>query len=246
MARKRKTSTEEPVSNNLPLGARLRSQRIAMGLSLDDAAKASGVRTEFLSALERHDLAALPTVGYGLGYVRAYARTLGLDTEQSVVDFKRDSAVPFDLNRANQPHFVPSQRVRLPRGTIPALGVVMAVIALGAWYGVQLEAATSPVPAETVSTFDPNADANAAPVPDSVLTLRTTAPSWVSIRNEQGQLIVNRVFVTGDIWQTDVGQLFTLDVRDAGAVEYYIGETPRGSFGTPGTPRRDIDLSALR
>ncbi|MGB3456631.1 MAG: helix-turn-helix transcriptional regulator, partial [Litorimonas sp.] len=77
----RKAGAQPVQADTPPLGARLRSQRVAMGLSLEDAARRSGVRPEFISALERHDLAALPTVGYGLGYVRAYARVLGLDTE---------------------------------------------------------------------------------------------------------------------------------------------------------------------
>ncbi len=215
-----------------------------MNLSLEEASGRSGVRSEFLLALEQHDLDALPTVGYGLGYVRAYARVLGLDTDQAVADFKRDSAVPFDLDRPDQPHFVPKTRVRLPRGSIPALGVVVAVVMLGTWYGVQLETAAAPS-TDTVGS-DPSNVASAAPLPDTVLTVRATAPSWVSIQDPRGRRIVNRVFVTGESWQMDRGQPYVLDVRDSGAVELLIGERSLGPLGTPGTPMNDIDLSAIR
>lgn len=240
MAPKRRTYSDTP-----PLGARLRSQRVAMGLSLEEASERSGVRPEFISALERHDLTALPTIGYGLGYVRAYARVLGLDTQQAVADFKRDSAVPFDLNRPDQPHFVPSRRMRLPRGSVPALGVVAAVVMLGAWYGVQLDTVAAPAP-DAVMRFDPEATEAAAPVPDTVLTLRTTAPSWISIRDPRGDRVINRVFVTGESWQMEVGRAYRLDVRDSGAVEIRVGETSLGPLGTPGTPMEDVDLSQIR
>lgn len=229
---------------NLPLGVRLRAQRMALGWSLDDAAKRCGVGRDFLSALERHDLSSLPTIGYGLGYVRAYARALGLNADQAVTDFKHDSAVPADLARRDQPHFVPKRRVRLPRGTVPALGVVAAVVLLGTWYGVQLETVASPGPA--VLAFDPDQIEAAAPTPDNILTVRTTSPSWISIRDATGRLSVNRVFVTGETWQAEVGQGFTLDVRDAGAVELYIGETNRGPLGAAGTPLKGVDLSVIR
>ncbi|MGB6231308.1 MAG: helix-turn-helix domain-containing protein, partial [Litorimonas sp.] len=120
---------------SLPLGGRLRAQRKALGWTMEDAAKRSGVRAEYLLALENHDLEALPTVGYGLGYVRAYARALGLDAQASVADFKRDSEMPRNLGRPSKPHFVPKRRVRLPRGSVPALGALAAMVMLGTWYG---------------------------------------------------------------------------------------------------------------
>lgn len=238
-------ATKDPTDQNtLPLGARLRAQRLALGWSLEDASKKCGVGRDFLGALERHDLCALPTIGYGLGYVRAYARVLGLDTTQSVKDFKRDSAVPFDLDRRDQPHFVPKRKVRLPSGTVPALSVVAAVVMLGTWYGVQLDTVASPGPA--VVAFDPDHIEAAAPTPDNILTVRTTSPSWISIRDARGRLTVNRVFVTGETWQAEVGQAYTLDVRDAGAVEFYVGEISRGALGTKGVPLKGVDLSIIR
>lgn len=234
----------ETIARSTPLGERLKATRNDKGWSLDEAARQCGVRREFLSALERHDLAALPTVGYGLGYVRAYARVLGLDTGQAVADFKRDSEVPEDLNRPDSPHFVPKRRIRLPRGSVPALGAVACVVMLGAWYGVQLDTVASPDTATVM--IDPNTVEDSAPTPDTVLTLRTTAPSWISIRDARGRRIINRVFITGESWQMDVGSAYTVDVRDAGAVELLIGETSLGALGPQGEPLSDLNLATIR
>lgn len=227
-----------------PLGARLRGKRIALGWTLEEASTRCGVGRDFLGALERHDLSALPTIGYGLGYVRAYARALGLNTEQCVADFKHDSADAYEFDRPDQPHFVPKRRVRLPSGTVPALGVVAAAVMLGTWYGVQLD--TVAAPGVAVAAYDPDLVEAAAPTPDNILTLRTTSPSWISIRDARGRLTVNRVFVTGETWQAEVGQSFTLDVRDAGAVELYIGEAARGALGDKGVPLKGVNLSLIR
>ena len=245
-----KSSKTPPSSNSqarptLPLGGRLRAQRKALGWSLEDASRRCSVQVDYIRALETHDLDALPTVGYGLGYVRAYARVLGLDAEQSVADFKRDSEVPRDLGRPSLPHFVPTRRIRLPRGSVPALGVLGAVVMLGVWYGVQLDTVAAPSPTQIV-TPDASSVEPAAPTPDTVLTLRTTAPSWVTIRDPRGRMIINRVFVTGETWQTDVGQGYTVDVRDSGAVELLIGDTSRGTLGNPGEPLRGLDLATVR
>ncbi|GLQ21078.1 hypothetical protein GCM10007854_20330 [Algimonas porphyrae] len=203
------------------------------------------MRADYLAALERHNLDALPTVGYGLGYVRAYARALGLDEAASVADFKRDSAVPKNLFRRDTPHFVPTRQLRLPRGSVPALGVIAAVVMLGAWYGVQLDTVAAPSPVMT-APFDPDATQDAQPVPDTILTLRTTAPSWVTIRDPRGRLVANRVFVTGESWQMEVGRDYRVDVRDGGAVEILIGERTLGPVGEAGVPRRDLALGTLR
>ncbi|MGB3457177.1 MAG: DUF4115 domain-containing protein, partial [Litorimonas sp.] len=79
-----------------------------------------------------------------------------------------------------------------------------------------------------------------------VLSLRVTAPSWIGIRDARDRRIVNRVFVTGESWQMELGDPFTAEVRDAGAVEVWIGETMLGPLGPEGEPRSGIDLSQFR
>ena len=115
---------------------------------------------------------------------------------------------------------------------------------LGTWYGVQLE--TVATPGQAAVAFDPDQVEDAAPTPDNILTVRASAPSWISIRDPRGRLAVNRVFVTGETWQAEVGQNYMLSVRDAGAVELFVGEASRGPLGDAGTPRNDIDLSVIR
>lgn len=242
-----------PANSNSPaaprgVGARLRAQRDALGWTLAEATERSGVKGEHIVAIERGRTDTLPPVGYVLGYVRAYANVLGLDAPSLVADYKRELAGAPARRPRGVPHFVPDRRLRLPRGTLPALSVVAAMSLLGAWYGVQLDTRDAPAPAPAPQTpLRPAPDA--APieaVPDSVVTLRATAPSWVSIRDARGRLVVNRVFVTDEQWQAERGEPFTVSVRDGGAVELRVGSRSLGPLGRPGEPVADFALGAVQ
>ena len=237
-------STPEPNSARTT-GARLRAQRDALGLTVSELSRRSGVRPEFITAIERGEAEHLPTTGYALGYVRSLSRELGLDADAMVASYKHEAEGRPARRPRGIPHFVEQRRIRLPRGSVPALGVVAAVVMLGAFYGTQLDTVAAPAPG-TVPVPTLGEDTAALVVPDSVLTLQATAPSWVSIRNADGKLIANRVFVTGERWQAQTGQDFTVSVRDGGAVELLVGTRSLGPLGEPGEPVADFALSGVR
>jgi transcriptional regulator with XRE-family HTH domain len=60
------------------LGERLRLQRESRGLTLDAVALATKIKVSLLADLERNDLSRWPDGIYGRGFLRAYARAIGL------------------------------------------------------------------------------------------------------------------------------------------------------------------------
>ncbi len=62
-------------------GDLLRRAREARGLALEGVADATRIARRHLDALERSDLDALPPGPFGKGYVRTYAKVLGIDPE---------------------------------------------------------------------------------------------------------------------------------------------------------------------
>jgi cytoskeleton protein RodZ len=70
------------------IGEQLRAQREARGESLRDVENATKIRTRYLTALEADDFATLPAEVYALGFLRSYARHLGLDAEGLVRDWR--------------------------------------------------------------------------------------------------------------------------------------------------------------
>ncbi len=123
------------------VGERLQREREMRGITLEEIAEATKIGTRSLRALELEEFDTLPGGIFNKGFVRAYARFLGIDEEQAVADYmaaNRDAELAF---AAQQP-IVPTTEV--PRDTAPAaagaswrialLIVLLAAISAGGWY----------------------------------------------------------------------------------------------------------------
>lgn len=68
-------------------GERLRRERELRGIKLEEIAEATKIGVRYLRALEDEDLPRLPGGIFSRGFVRAYAKYLGIDEEQAIADF---------------------------------------------------------------------------------------------------------------------------------------------------------------
>ena len=68
-------------------GDRLRREREMRGVSLDDIAEATKIGTRSLRALEEEHFELLPGGIFNKGFVRAYAKYLGLNEDEAVADY---------------------------------------------------------------------------------------------------------------------------------------------------------------
>lgn len=71
----------------MALGERLRREREARGITLEEIAKATKIGSRSLRALEEEDFGKLPGGIFNKGFVRAYAQYLGIDAEDAVADY---------------------------------------------------------------------------------------------------------------------------------------------------------------
>lgn len=90
------TSEEPPaqeaaIDGALSIGAALHGVRKRQGRTLQDLSDATKIKRSYLEALEEMRLDELPSRPFTIGYVRAYARALGLDGEAAVERFKLDA-----------------------------------------------------------------------------------------------------------------------------------------------------------
>jgi hypothetical protein len=112
------------------LGEGLRAAREASMRSLEQLADLTRVRAEYLKALEENAWSLLPSRPFTLGYVRAYARALGVDEEAAVDRFKAES--PDQSDKLQAP--VGSELEDVKKRSPWLLGVVgVAVVAVVAW-----------------------------------------------------------------------------------------------------------------
>ncbi|MFQ5702361.1 MAG: helix-turn-helix domain-containing protein, partial [Acidobacteriota bacterium] len=65
-------------------GEELRRERELRDISLKEISEATKISTRFLQALEEDDFAILPGGIFNRGFIRAYARFIGIDGEEMV------------------------------------------------------------------------------------------------------------------------------------------------------------------
>lgn len=73
------------------LGDELRGERASLGKSLLDVQRELRIKASHIDAIENSDPAGIPHAGYVPGYVRAYARYLGLDEAEVLRRFCEES-----------------------------------------------------------------------------------------------------------------------------------------------------------
>ncbi len=73
------------------LGDVMRGERATMGKSLLDVQRELRIKANYIAAIENADPDAFDTPGFIAGYVRSYARYLGMDPDQTFAAFCRES-----------------------------------------------------------------------------------------------------------------------------------------------------------
>lgn len=115
------------------LGEELRDARMALGLSIEDVAASLRIRRVYLHALEEGRARDLPAPAYAVGFVRSYARALGLDHDEIVRRFREgaSTAVPRKTDLVF-PEPVPERGV--PAGALVLAGAVVVIGAYVGWW----------------------------------------------------------------------------------------------------------------
>jgi len=155
-----------PMVDSAPtLGAALRASREFQGLDLEDLAQSTRIRKNYLSALEDMRLEDLPSRPFTLGYVRSYAKALGLDPEAAVARFRMDAPEEDQALRAP----VGVRRERDPRLSLFVGAGVIVVIGVVAWnvaqHQINLDSLGKPAPTQIAQS-----SAKVAPPPSAAPT----------------------------------------------------------------------------
>ena len=118
-------------------GDRMRREREMRGVTLEEISESTKISKRALQALEEEDFDLLPGGIFNKGFVRAYARFLGIDEEQAVADFlavNNEQQVPEDKfplelrEKEDQPPLNPKRSL----GPV-ILALLLLVAVAGAW-----------------------------------------------------------------------------------------------------------------
>jgi cytoskeletal protein RodZ len=250
-------------------GESLRREREVRGVSLQEIAAATKIGTRMLQAIEEDRLDQLPQGLFVRGFVREYARFLGLDEQKILTELSFHTApLPEALPvREDQERRVSSRlAARLANGGLIA-GVVIAVAALilspkfstrGGTTEPQAEASSASSSAEAGqgqevagASFSKNrgssltAEAQTAPsvLPQPLqLTLTATEDCWIGL-DVGGDRVENRVLKKGESFSISARQNASLAVGNAGGLLVAIDSGPARPLGNRGEVKRNIVLS---
>lgn len=115
------------------VGAGLREVRERLGWKLPDMAESLRIRPEFLEAIEAGDLGALPGAAYRTGFVRTYARSLGLDPDEILRRFRAEGGL-HETVKPEMRFIAPVPDSGVPKGAAVMVGVVLLLAGYGLWY----------------------------------------------------------------------------------------------------------------
>jgi cytoskeletal protein RodZ len=232
------------------LGEEFRSAREARGLTLSDVAEQIHIRSVYLNAIENEDWKSIGAPVYVRGFIRTYARFLGLDAEAAVARFNQ--TVPAERQSAS----VTASSLDeddAPRPSLWAIvGIVLAVALVGfvGWEywqythggGAPIAAATpapQPAPSETVRAASPAAAASAgpgaaSPVPGRPhqLEIRLTQRSWLRVAID-GTTQLEGIFPAGTT-RTFTGKVADVRAGNAGGVVIGLNGRPPAPMGKEG------------
>lgn len=231
------------------LGEEFRSAREARGLTLSDVAEQIHIRSVYLNAIENEDWTAIGAPVYVRGFIRTYARFLGLDAEAAVAQFNRTvpaerTVVPSAVTADDRPGRGPSIWV--------LLGGAVAVLLVGFvgyeyWMYAQ---GTAPIAAVTAGSPQPSRGAAgsespapgapAAKTPAPVATralhhqiaIRLTQRSWLRVTVD-GKTQLEGIYPAGTA-RTFTGSVADVRAGNAGGVVTIVDGRPAPRLGDDG------------
>lgn len=114
------------------VAAELRRAREDLGRDLVRIAGDLKIRRVYLEAIEEGRFDDLPGTTYAVGFVRAYADHLGLDSIEIVCRFKDEVE---GVNERHQLVFpTPAPESKIPSGAVLLISVLLIALAYGGWY----------------------------------------------------------------------------------------------------------------
>lgn len=249
----------------MSIGDDLRNARRSRGMTIERLALLTKISPTVLRALEADDVAALPGWVFVRGFLKSYAREVGLDPDKIVAAFLAQHAPAEEPGEesAPKPSVFHVESVREPIDVEPSrdLGqmLTVAVIVIGAvaYLGLHNHVSTpaaaasrpaaSPVaasPAAEVSVVSDTAVATAgstasqavaAETADLTLRLTATGECWISATVD-AEPRVQRLMNAGDHETIAARDNVILRVGDPASLQWSINGAPARTLGEPGRP----------
>lgn len=152
-------NTEELDIDIDDIGTILKSSRLKSKKSLEEISSELCIRKIYLIALEEGDYETLPPIPYGVGYVRTYARYLGLNPERAVKLYKSASQTEEQNNENEEQEKAEVNKIS---GKHIVVGIISLLAIYAAWSFYSNMNATQTLPTQSIEEKNTNVEENMA------------------------------------------------------------------------------------
>lgn len=239
------------------VGDRLEAARAQQQLTLEDVAARTRIPRRHLQAIETGDYSGLPAPTYSAGFVKTYARLLGLDGQKLSEEFRGEMGVANVTQSAPAP-YEPADPRRTPPAGLALLAMLFAVVVgLGYlyWRGSSDQAselaargpdpiAAIPAAAVTAPPVALAPTAAAAPTAGAPIVIGATRDVWIKV-SDSGKTLFMGVMKTGDHFAlpAEVSDPLLTTGRP-GSTTITVGATPIPAVGDPDRIAKNVSLKA--
>ncbi|MGH9382322.1 MAG: RodZ domain-containing protein [Thermoanaerobaculia bacterium] len=255
---------QEAAQARAAFGQWLRQQRAVRDIELDEVARATKVSIRYLEALEGGRFELLPAPVFARGFLREYARYVGLDADEAVNSY----LTALQLGGAEE---APRSEVAAPerRRLAAAIGIVvgLALVVIGIWWWLNRHQASErqTVPASsgqaalprnalpaagesppsrqrTRSAAEPTQAPEEASTAPLVVTLDFRAGSWVEAEVD-GQPMVSEERLQGESLTLQAQRRVLLSLDRPQAVDVLVNGEPVTIAPGPDGAVRDHEIA---
>jgi cytoskeleton protein RodZ len=219
---------------SLTLGEKLRQAREERGISISEVAEQTRISPHYLDLIENDDYRTLPGGIFNKGFVKSYAKYVGIDEQEALQDYASlvatQEGIPSDDPKTYKPEVLTDDRAS--SSMLPTIIFAAIILGLMAWgifalvNYIQNQPSQPAANTNTANTNTANANVNAANT--------NTAPAVTAINEIKVEIkpLVDRInissVVDGKKLSEDVLQTApkTYTGQQSVRISYYRGFTP--------------------
>lgn len=234
------------------LGEYLIRVRKTCGYSLEDAAMVTRVNIRYLEAMENDDIGKLPGDTFFQGFVRSYAKFLGITEEEinkKINETRKTELPPVNTHNLEEKTMMQvvitsgKLKVILPLG----LGVVVLMLLLALFRGGRdsdtLQYSKNDREAATGSGEVQQAQIARAVAEPIVLKMYAKELTWIRAKIDDRE-IKDVILKPGEGVMWNGEKKIVLTIGNAGGIEAEINDKTYGTFGKRGEVARDIVITS--
>lgn len=162
-------------------GDKLKRERQMRGVTLEEMSESTKIARRHLEGLENEDFRSLPGGVFNKGFVRAYARFIGIDEDQAVADYAAvaNEAAPPEDQFPLEIHDKPNRELNPRSSQLPLIGAAVALVLIAAGYVIlraHRRAAEAAVPA-SLTAMQPGTAGTQGESPDQPPPAQSSRPA---------------------------------------------------------------------